>query len=304
MWLIFAFASAGFAGITSILAKIGVKNIDSDLATALRTIVVAFFAWLIVFVTGAHTTLAQIDFKNFIFLVLSGLATGGSWLCYFKAIQLGDVNKVTPIDKSSTVLSMLLAFVFLKEPLNAPKAIAMVLIGAGTYLMIARNRAKGGTDAKIPAGAPRDGALSPGRGGNNLWLTFASLSAVFASLTAILGKVGVQDIDSNAGTAIRTVIVLAMVWLLVIIKGAHKEIRAIDGKGGLFLILSGIATGLSWLCYYRALQTGPASIVVPIDKLSILITIAFSGLILKEKLAPKAVCGLLLLVAGTLCLLF
>ncbi|MEF9959615.1 MAG: EamA family transporter [Niameybacter sp.] len=285
MWLIFAFASAFFAGLTAILAKCGIQNTDSNLATALRTIVVLIFSWIMVFVSGTQHTLASLGITTFIFLVLSGLATGASWLCYFKALQLGDVNKVTPIDKSSTILTMLLAFIFLDEPMTWLTFSALILIGIGTYLMIQKNGAQHTTPT------------------NKTWFLYAVGAAVFASLTSILGKVGIQGIDSTLGTAIRTIVVLIMAWVVVFVTGKQRTIQHIDKKSWLFLILSGLATGGSWLCYYRALQAGPASVVVPIDKLSILVTIAFSYVVFKEKLSKKAVLGLLLIVVGTLLLL-
>lgn len=284
MWIIFSFASAFFAGLTAILAKCGIKNTDSNVATAIRTIVVLIFSWLMVFVTGAQSEMGTISAKVMIFLVLSGLATGASWLCYFRALQIGDVNKVTPIDKSSTVLTMILAFIFLREEISLWKFIAIILIGAGTYLMIQKKE-------------------STKQSTGNKWLIYAVLSAVFASLTSILGKVGIQDINSNLGTAIRTVVVLIMAWLVVFVTKKQNTIKNIDGKSYLFIILSGFATGGSWLCYYRALQTGPASVVVPIDKLSILVTIAFSYIVFKEKLSVKSSIGLVAIVGGTLLLL-
>lgn len=289
MWILFAFASAVFAGLTAILAKCGVKNTDSNVATAVRTGVVLLFSWVMVFAAGAQFGLAAISGKTLLFLVLSGLATGVSWLCYFRALQLGDVNKVTPIDKSSTILTMLLAFLFLGEPITYLKAGAMLLIGGGTYLMIQKKESAG---ADI---SHKKHSLA--------WMFYAIGAAVFASLTSILGKVGIEGVDSTLGTAIRTVVVLFMAWIVVFVTGKQKTIQTIDKKSWLFLLLSGFATGGSWLCYYRALQTGPASVVVPIDKLSILVTIAFSGLVLKEKLTVKAGIGLVLITAGTLLLL-
>ena len=284
MWIAFAFGSAFFAGLTSILAKCGIKNTDSNVATALRTIVVLLFSWVMVFVVGAQDGLSSLSGKVLIFLMLSGLATGASWLCYFRALQIGDVNKVTPIDKSSTILTMLIAFIFLKEEITSLKFAAMLAIGVGTYLMIQKKE----TDKKA---------------NGNKWLIYAVGSAVFASLTSILGKIGIQDVNSNLGTAIRTIVVLIMAWVVVFVTGKQNTIKQIEKKSWLFLILSGIATGASWLCYYRALQTGPASIVVPIDKLSILITIAFSYVVFHEKLTLKSGGGLVLIVAGTLLLL-
>lgn len=281
LWLLFAIGSAFFAGITAILAKIGIQNINSTLATALRTIVVLVFSWLMVFVVGSQNTIGQISGHTLLFLVLSGLSTGASWLCYFKALQMGDVNKVAPIDKSSTVLTILLAFIFLGEPLSFPQIFGVLGIGVGTLMMIVKKEA----DREMPQ--------SKG------WLLFAFLSAIFASLTSIFGKIGVEDVESNLGTAIRTVVVLVMAWFMVFITGEQKDLKGIDRKSGIFLFLSGITTGLSWLCYYRALQDGPASVVVPIDKLSIVVTILFSGLVLKEKLTRKAAVGLILILAGT-----
>ena len=280
----FAFGSALFAGLTAILAKCGIRNTDSNVATALRTIVVLAFSWLMVFVTGAQSGMGSISMKTMVFLVLSGVATGASWLCYFKALQLGNVNKVTPIDKSSTVLTMFLASVLLGEELTWMKAVAMVCIGIGTYMMIQKKQTEEKKEDKK-------------------WLLYAIGSAVFASLTSILGKIGISDINSNLGTAIRTIVVLAMAWIVVFVTGKQHTIKEIDEKSWIFLVLSGIATGGSWLCYYRALQTGPASVVVPIDKLSILVTIAFSYIVFHEKLTKKAGCGLVLIVAGTLLLL-
>ncbi|GHU67488.1 multidrug DMT transporter permease [Clostridia bacterium] len=299
MWLTFAFGAAIFAGITSILAKIGIKDTDSDLATALRTVVVVIFAWLMVFLVGSQTSIADVSQKSFVFLILSGLATGGSWLCYFKAIKLGDINKVVPVDKSSVVLTMLLAFLLLGETLTLLKVVCMVLIGAGTLMMTLPRHLNTGCRAGVIE-PKRDGRRTDG---SKAWLPFAVLSAIFAALTAILGKIGIADVESNLGTAIRTVVVLIMAWLIVMGKGAHKGIPAIGKKNLLFIALSGLATGLSWICYYRALQTGPVAIVVPIDKLSIVITVAFGCLFLKEKLTKKSGLGLTLIAAGTLCLL-
>lgn len=285
MWVLFAFGSAAFAGVTAILAKVGLRRVDSDLATALRTGVVLIFAWIMAFLTAGIPDLTAIGWKTYLFLMLSGLSTGASWICYFKALQLGDVNKVAPIDKSSILLTMLLAFFLLGEGISWGKLGCMVLIGVGTYLMIER---------KETAPASKEG---------HGWMFYAILSAVFAALTTILGKVGIESIDSNLGTAIRTIFVLILAWIIVFARGKQRGIPAIDGKSWWFLILSGVATGLSWLCYYRALQTGNASLVAPIDKLSILFTVAFSGIFLKERLSAKSGLGLALLTAGTLLLL-
>ena len=277
LWLFFAFGSALFAGLTAVLAKIGIENVNSTLATAVRTAVVLVFSWLMVFIVGSQDGIGSISARTLLFLVL---ATGASWLCYFRALQLGDVNKVAPIDKSSTVLTILLAFILLGEPISLPQVAGVVCIGAGTLMMIARTQ--------------EGGAVKSSR-----WLIYALLSAVFASLTSIFGKIGVEDVESNLGTAIRTAVVLVMAWLMVFITGEQKGIRLISRRSWLFLILSGLATGASWLCYYRALQDGPASVVVPIDKLSILVTIIFSGVVLKEKLTRRAAAGLVLILIST-----
>lgn len=285
MWILFAFGSALFAGLTSILAKCGIRKTDSNVATAIRTIVVLLFSWLMVFVTGAQSELGNVTPKTWIFLILSGTATGASWLCYFKALQLGDINKVVPIDKSSIILTILLAFLFLKEEISPLKLICVLLIGIGTFLMITKKEgAKKDTEGKK-------------------WLVYALLSAVFASLTSILGKIGISGINSNLGTAIRTIVVLIMAWIVVFATGKQHTVKQTDRKELGFICLSGIATGASWLCYYKALQDGLASVVVPIDKLSILITILFSWLVFREKLSKKALLGLILIIAGTLLML-
>ena len=289
MWVAFACGSAFFAGITTILAKCGIRETDSTVATAIRTIVVLAFAWVMVAAVGSAGQIGSITPMTWAFLGLSGLATGASWLCYFKALQLGDVNKVVPIDKSSTVLTMLLAFLLLGEPLSLVSVVAMVLILAGTLMMIERKPA-----------APSAGA--PSKGGS--WLVFAVLSAVFASLTAILGKVGIEGVESNLGTAVRTIVVLVMSWVMVAVTGKAGTVRAVPRRELLFICLSGLATGASWLCYYKALQDGLASVVVPIDKLSILVTIGFSRLVFGEKLTARSGAGLALIVAGTLLMVF
>ena len=286
MWLLFAVGSAFFAGVTAILAKCGIQRTDSTVATAIRTIVVLIFAWIMVFVVGSQDQLRDIGQMTLLFLILSGLATGASWLCYFKALQLGDVNKVVPIDKSSTVLTILLAFLLLGEPIGLFQGIGVVLIGAGTFLMIEKK-----PDAS-------SGAVQ-GKG----WMLYAFGSAIFASLTAILGKIGIQGVESNLGTAVRTGVVLVMAWAMVLVTGRAKEVRQVPGRELAFICLSGIATGASWLCYYHALQDGPASVVAPIDKLSILVTVAFSYLVFRERLTRRSGLGLVLIVAGTLAML-
>lgn len=285
MWIVFAFGSAFFAGVTSILAKCGIRKTDSTVATAIRTIVVLIFSWLMVFIVGSQNQLRSIDGKTLLFLILSGLATGASWLCYFKALQIGDINKVVPIDKSSIILTIILAFIFLHESVSLTKAVGVVLIGAGTFLMIER----------------KDAGFKQKEGKN--WLLYALGSAVFASLTSILGKIGISNVESNLGTAIRTCVVLLMAWVMVFVTGKQHTIRTIEKKELVFICLSGIATGASWMCYYKALQDGLASVVVPIDKLSVLVTVAFSYIVFHEKLSKKSGVGLISIIAGTLVML-
>lgn len=284
-WLFFAAGSAFFAGITAILAKIGVRSIDSNVATAIRTIVVLAFSWLMVLIVGSQDQLTDIDGRTLLFLILSGLATGASWLCYFKALELGDVNKVVPIDKSSVVLTIVLALIFLGEGITAIGALGVAAIAVGTMLMIER----------------RD--VEAERRTGHTWLLFAVGSAVFAALTSILGKVGIEDVESNLGTAIRTIVVLIMSWVMVFVVRKQDQVRGLPRRELGFVIASGIATGASWLCFYRALQDGPASVVVPIDKLSILVTIAFAILVFHERLTSRSAVGLVLIVIGTLAML-
>lgn len=281
MWLVFAVGSAFFAGLTSIFAKCGIRETDSTVATALRTVVILVFSWIIVGIEGSAGQMASIDDRSLLFLILSGAATGASWLCYFRALQLGDINKVVPVDKSSTVLTILLALIFLQEGISPAKAAATAMIAAGIFLMIEK----------------KDVQQTRFNGGN--WLIYAVGSAFFASLTAILGKIGISGVDSNLGTAIRTIVVLIMAWVMVFVSGKQGEVRHIRKRelGGIGL--SGIATGTSWLCYYRALQEGPASVVAPVDKLSVLVTVVFSYFVFGEKLSKRGMAGLVLLTAGT-----
>lgn len=292
MWLIYAVGSAFFAGVTSILAKCGIRKTDSTVATAVRTIVVLLFSWGMVWIAGSGDQIASISGRTLLFLVLSGAATGASWLCYFRALQLGDINQVVPIDKSSTVLTILLALVFLGEGISIPKAGAAAVIAAGIFLMIEKkDTPESGKDK--PAGRQEVKGRKPG------WMLYAVGSAVFASLTAILGKVGISGVESNLGTAVRTCVGLVMAWIMVLVTGKQQEVRHIDKKELRFICLSGIATGASWLCYYRALQEGPASVVAPVDKLSVLITVTVSYFVFGERLNRKALAGLALLTAGT-----
>lgn len=285
MWIIYAIVSSFFAGITSILAKCGIKKADSNVATAIRTVIVLVFSWFMVLMTGTWDGIMQIDGRTLLFLILSGLATGASWLCYFRALQNGNINKVVPIDKSSTILSILLALIFLHEGVTLAKIVSVVLIGSGTMMMITKKDIETDSERK-----------------NGGWLIYAVLSAVFASLTSVLGKIGIEGINSNLGTAIRTTVVLFMAWGMVFVTGKQKEIRKIEKKELCFISLSGLATGASWICYYRALQEGPASVVVPIDKLSMLVTIAFSWIVFHEKMTKKGAVGALLITAGTVML--
>ena len=283
MWIIYALGSAFFAGLTAILAKCGIRETDSSVATAIRTIVVLIFACLMALLTAPLTSIMIISARTWVFLILSGMTTGASWLCDFHALQKGDVNKVVPIDKSSTILTMLLAMLFLGEGISTYGILAIALIGIGTFLMIEKQENNGAKAA-----------------GNHSWVAYAFLSALFASLTSILGKIGIEGIDSNLGTAIRTFVVLIMSWIVVFATGKKGKLRGILIRDLLFILVSGIATGASWLCYYRALQEGPASIVTPIDKLSIVVTIVFSRIVFKEHLSKKALTGLLAIIAGTL----
>ena len=286
IWIGAAILSAVFAGLTSILAKCGIRKTDSDLATALRTIVVLIFSWVMVFIVGSVNTITTIPPISLIFLILSGLATGASWICYFKALSIGDINKVVPIDKSSTVLTVLLAIICFSETSNlAMKLLATAILAVGIFLMVEKK--KGGEKSERKS-----------------WMIYAILSAVFAALTSILAKAGISGVESNLGTAIRTGVVLVMAWIIVFAKGKQREIKYIDKKELIFIALSGIATGASWLCYYYAIQNGIVSVVIPIDKLSILVTVTFSYFVFKEKLSKKALIGLCLMVAGTLLMVF
>lgn len=283
LWLVMAVLSAFFAGLTAILAKCGIKHTDSDVATAVRTLVVVIFSWIMVLIVGSLPMLSSIAPRSLLFLVLSGLATGASWLCYFKALSLGDVNKVVPIDKSSTILSVLFAIVCFSETAHlAVKLIGTALLAAGIFLMIEKKQSSAVQSA------------------NNRWMLYAVGSAVFAALTSILAKVGISGVESNLGTAIRTCVVLIMAWLVVFLKGKQHEVRKIDRHELIFILLSGLATGASWLCYYYAIQNGIVSVVVPIDKLSLVVTVAFSYVFFHEKLSKKAFLSLCLMVIGTL----
>lgn len=282
MWLLMAVLSSIFAGLTAILAKCGIKHTDSDVATAVRTVVVLIFSWIMVFVVGSAGTISQIEPKSFLFLILSGLATGMSWICYFKALSMADINKVVPIDKSSTILTVLLAIVIFQETNHlAVKLVGVALIGIGVFLMIEK----------------KDTSSTEQKKG---WYIYAVLSAVFAALTSILAKVGISGVESNLGTAIRTCVVLVMAWIIVFARGKQTQVKSIDRRELLFINLSGLATGASWLCYYYAIQNGIVSVVVPIDKLSIVVTIAFSYIFFGEKLKKRSAAGLGLMVAGTL----
>lgn len=282
MWIFMAILSAFFAGLTSILAKCGINKTDSDVATFLRTIIILIFSWIMVFIVGSFNTISSIDAKSFIFLILSGLSTGASWICYFKALSIGDINKVVAIDKSSIILTVLFAIIILKETNNLIfKIIFTVLIGIGTFMMIEK---KEQTKTNI----------------KETFIIYAFLAAIFAALTSILAKIGISNVESNLGTAIRTFFVLLMAFIIVISKGKLSQIKTINKREFIFICLSGIATGASWLCYYYAIQKGIVSVVVPIDKLSILVSISLSYIIFKENLTKKSLLGLSLIVIGTL----
>ena len=282
MWIIAAIFSAFFAGLTSILAKCGIKKTDSDLATALRTVVVLLFSWLMVFIVGSQSTITAIEPVSLLFLVLSGLATGASWICYFKALSIGNINKVVPIDKSSTILTVLLAIICFGETTNlAIKLIATAILGVGIFLMVEKKKNATETEGKA-------------------WMIYAVLAAVFAALTSILAKVGISGVESNLGTAIRTAVVLVMAWGIVLARGKHKGLATLDKRELVFISLSGLATGASWLCYYKALQIGDASKVVPVDKLSVVITLVLAFVFLHEQFTTKSLIGCILIGIGTL----
>lgn len=288
-WIVAALLAALCAGITSILAKCGMQDTDSDIATGIRTAVVLVFAWLVVFVTDAQAGIGNIAPLSWIFLIASGAATGASWLCYFKALSLGDVNKVVPVDKSSAAMAALLAIVLFGEMSNlAVKLISIVLITVGTYLMIEKKSKGNNTSVMQDTNVHGHG-----------WLWYAIGAAVFAALTSILAKVGIEGVDSNLATAIRTCVVLVMAWGIVIARGKLK--LACDAKRSelLFLVASGLATGASWLFFYYAIQVGQVSVVVQIDKLSIVVAVVFAWVFLREKLSLRAGAGLALLVFGT-----
>lgn len=285
MWILFAFGSAFFAGITAILAKCGIHNTNSNVATAIRTVIVFIFSWIMVGIAGSWKDIGQISSTTFIFLILSGLSTGASWLFYFKALQIGNINKVAAVDKTSVVLTIILSFIFFQEPINLYKIIGILGITIGTYMMLEKKESN--VEEK-----------------GNRWFLYAILSVIFASMTTILGKIGITDIESNLGTAIRTSVVLIMAWMIVFITNNQNTLKHIPKREYIFLCLSGLATGCSWLCFYRALQIGPASLVTPIDKLSIVVTVVFSHLVLHEKVAKKAWIGLFFIVSGTLLMLF
>nr|WP_314639219.1 EamA family transporter [uncultured Olsenella sp.] len=297
-WVAAAVLSTFFAGVVSVLAKLGIQRTDSDVATAIRTTVVLAFAWLVVAVVGSAPTMSALTLRSWVFLGLSGLATGASWICYFRALSLGDVNRVVPIDKSSAVLATLLAIALLGETAHlAAKLVCTAVILLGTLLMIERREdaADGGREGRR---GEQPGGGREGRHGLG-WLPYAILAAVFAALTSILGRVGIEGVESNLGTALRTCVVLPMSWAIVLLRGKLGELRSVDRRELGFLLLSGVATGASWLCYYRAIQTGVVSVVVQIDKLSILVSVAFAWLVLREPLTRRAALGLALMVAGT-----
>lgn len=307
LWLVAAFASALFAGIVSILAKCGLKTIGSDVATALRTCVVAVFTWVMVAIVGSAGAIVAITPRSWLFLALSGLATGASWICYFKALSLGDVNRVVPIDKSSTLMAVIISIVLFGETSNLGLRLAGTLVATtGTLLMIERKAdgagAEKGADATeldvVPEHA-KGADAAPGCAKGDAGLIYALLAAVFAALTSVLAKVGIEGVESNLATAIRTMFVLLMAWGIVAGKGKLKQVREVNGKDLAFLVASGIATGASWLCYYYAIQAGQVSVVVQVDKLSLLVSIAFAYAVFGERLSRRGILGLALIVLGT-----
>lgn len=283
MWILFALGAAFFAGITSIFAKVGVSEVDSTLATALRTIVILIFSIIVVIIIGSFNEVYNLSIKTLIFLILSGITTALLWIVYFKALSLANVNKVAPIDKTSIILTLVLSSLFLNEKITIVKIISMILIIVGTYLMTSKN--------------------SNEKEKNSKWIIYALLTALFTSLATILGKIGINDVESNLGALIKTMIVLIIIWIVVFIKKKNKKIKSIDKKSWLFILLSGITTGLSWLCYFKALKEGEASIVFPIEKLSIVVAVLFSTIFLKEKITKKSIAGLITIVIGVILLI-
>ena len=285
MWLFFALASAFFAGLVAILAKVGIRSTPANLATALRTVVVLGMAWAVVFIVGSQASLTTISGKSFAFLVLSGLTTGASWLCFFKALQIGDVTRVAVVDRSSIVLTVLLGMVLFGEVTHLwTQLLGVAAFTIGTLVMIQRQ------------------SQSVESSSDYKWLVYAAGGAIFATATTLLVKVGISDVDSSLGTAIRTVVVLVMAWIVVLVSGEHRRLSVIPRRDLIFLALSGLATGASWLCFYRALQIGPISAVVPIDKLSIVVTVIFAALVFGERLTRRGLIGLILIIAGTVLL--
>jgi bacterial/archaeal transporter family protein len=285
MSIILALLAALFASFTAILAKIGIEDVDSNLATAVRTIVVVIMAYLMVVITGQTGNIMAVSAKSFIFLVLSGLTTGLSWLAFFKAIQIGDVSKVVPIDKASVVLTILLSFLVLREPATMPVVAGGVIISIGTFVLIGKDKKKKTQRKKVF--------------NTKSYIFLAIMSAVFAALTNILAKIGIEDVDSNVATFIRTVVIILFAWGIVFFQGTVKELKKISKKSYIFLILSGAATGFSWLCYFAALAIGKVSIVNPIDKFSVVLTMILSFIILKEKPTKSTVTGAVLITIGT-----
>lgn len=285
LWILMAIGSSFFAGLTAILAKLGIKKTDSDVATTLKTIVVLIFSWIMVLIVGSAESISDISNESFLFLVLSGIATGASWICYFKALSIGNINKVTVVDKSSMILSVLLAIILFGETNNLIIKLALiVLYSLGVFLMIEKKSDKKETKKR--------------------WLILALAAALFASLTTILAKVGIKDVESNLATAIRTSVVLIMSFMNILIKKKENLLTQVEPKEMMFIFLSGVATGASWLCYYYAIQNGIVSVVVPIDKMSVLFTILFSFIVFKERISKKSLIGLILMLISTLALVF
>lgn len=286
MSIVLAILAAVFAALTSILAKIGIKNVDSNLATAIRTIVVVIMALIVVLITGQFHAVFDVEGQALIFIVLSGITTGLSWLFFFKALQIGDVSKVVSIDKSSIVMTIILSFIILQEPTTPLVIAGGVIIAIGTFLLIGKNNS--GKKEKF----------------SQSYIFLAILGAVFAALTSILAKIGINnEVDSNVATFIRTIVIIIFAWAIVFFQGTVKQMKDITKKSYLFLGLSGMATGFSWLCYFAAIAIGKVSVVAPIDKFSVVITIILSFFILKEKPTRNTMFGAIVITVGTVLLI-
>ena len=283
MYIIYALLASVFSGLTSVFAKTGIKNIDSLLATFLRTIVISLFLFLIVIWKENLNEIFLLDKKTILFLILSGISNTLLWICYFKALDLGTVSKVTPVDKTSIVLTLILSSLFLNEKITTIKIISIVLILSGTFLTI-KKESKGSKD--------------------NKWIIYAILTAVFTSTTTVLSKIGIESTNTTLITFLRTIVVLIILTTITLFKKKYKSIKDIEKRSWLFIILSGLSTSLSWLFYFKALALGEASIVFPIEKLSLVVSILISIIFLKEKVNKKQIIGIIIIVIGTSLLFF